>query len=975
MALFQPTNIIPSSFTEGVVDPDKDIAQVSWQVNGNSAMTAYQIDFYTSNGTSLSGGGTGKITDGIPEGGFYGTDRFGQPKIFTWTNQDKKTWHEYRTAIVADRTYQIKITQWYEGGDASGMQQIEAVVFATRTTPQLNIQRSSNAEFIDPKPFPEGSTLPASIGYFVGAYTQAQGAPVREVRWQVATWVNGGLGEILADTGNVDTPTLQYSFDGFFIGNQYAIRCSGKADYQTYGTQDFDSEWVYFTAQLNEEQQQGEYNGEFTVQCLPNENASLLEWESVEFIPPTFQPQDFNPDATNGMVLIPAANSVTWKDKVIISNGDEEHTPINFATPWTAAIKIKPLKGETSQNETVSGTAMTSVRSYTKTLQATNIEWQSIGSSSPNMWTAQITIKPESPYARVDLIANTPIETLGGSLQGYKQTEAGDGAINVQIIVNNKPTRTLIYIYYTGYTYTKSVTCKYDILRYTVQQTGDTTIKCDISTNDSQHLSVVIYGKTLGGSVSAKILIYLQTFVTQGKFFELGGSGVNLVLQENNLQLRNGEEVIQSLELHTSSTSVVAVLTPNTLKTFNFKGTSLYATQIKSIAYQQAPIKSVTVSGATGGLTLENVAVYQGDAANVLDLYENSEFKPVWNTTSYSLYLAANIIGNLEGGTGTSTGAGFRIYRQEVGSNVLTPIATVPSTTTAVKDYGIRSRKSYKYSLFVYDSNQTFMLNVDNDTVVATNFKNYSLLVCDYDSTNDTYHVRKQYIFALNLSEGSVGNNNSPILNANFTAYPTRMPSTQNYVSGTLQGLIGVIYTVPALIEQIGGIKHTAKPSTLDYIDSVDLEKELYDLSIAPYQLFLRDMKGHLRMVSTNGAISMTTNLKQKQQSISISLPWVEIGDASDVSIIQTPDDYGWNNDDQVLDVNLDVDPLSGVLSAYYPKPYNGTKFYLTGINREVLSAKTPVGVKPAEFDLSVKATEPSDGILTAAAKVNSKEE
>ena len=43
MALFQPTNIYPSSLGElgnGTVDITKPLA-VSWQVNGNSAMTAF----------------------------------------------------------------------------------------------------------------------------------------------------------------------------------------------------------------------------------------------------------------------------------------------------------------------------------------------------------------------------------------------------------------------------------------------------------------------------------------------------------------------------------------------------------------------------------------------------------------------------------------------------------------------------------------------------------------------------------------------------------------------------------------------------------------------------------------------------------------------------------------------------------------------------------------------------------------------
>ena len=86
---------------------------------------------------------------------------------------------------------------------------------------------------------------------------------------------------------------------------------------------------------------------------------------------------------------------------------------------------------------------------------------------------------------------------------------------------------------------------------------------------------------------------------------------------------------------------------------------------------------------------------------------------------------------------------------------------------------------------------------------------------------------------------------------------------------------------------------------------------------------------------------------------------------------IQTPDDYGWNNDNQVLDVQLDVDVATGELSATYPFPYNGTKFYLTGVNKENLTAKTPLGITPAQINLSEVAQEPNDGEVTATVKVN----
>ena len=64
MALFQPTNITPSSFSgpaAGTVDVTQNLT-VSWQVNGNSPMTAYQIIIMQNDTASTQVLDTGKIT-------------------------------------------------------------------------------------------------------------------------------------------------------------------------------------------------------------------------------------------------------------------------------------------------------------------------------------------------------------------------------------------------------------------------------------------------------------------------------------------------------------------------------------------------------------------------------------------------------------------------------------------------------------------------------------------------------------------------------------------------------------------------------------------------------------------------------------------------------------------------------------------------------------------------------------------------
>ena len=1077
MALFQPTNIIPSSFTVGVVDAEKDVAKISWQVNGNSAMTAFEIKFYQNNTDTTAITSTGRQNIA---GGFYGTDRFGQPKIYTWTAPENKTWGEFFAKFKNGEQYKFKIEQyWQEGGEEKSIEQLESSVFIMRSTPSMSIQRSPKGDFASPVPFPSGSTLPASIGYFVGDYSQEQGAPVREVRWQVATWVNGEAGEILADTGVVDTPTLEYSFNGFFIGNEYAVRCFGKSDYQTYGTQDFDSGWTYFTAKIPDDQKQSEYTGNFTAQCLPNENAVLLQWEGVEVIRPSFAPDDFQPAAPQGSVTLPAKRddveySITW-DK---QNAD----PMNFPAPWSLAWKgrasgikyyknfaahgnlgkclfspngkllligddlytvngmeISYVKAIESQGDgfsdnavafspdgktAVFGTAIYSVNGteFTYISEATR---EGIGMEGAYLHAATFSpdgkllvvggaINYHNPVGQSGLGSNATIFSVDGTEMTYIGDIAGAERSMVMDIAFS-PDGKLLVVGGNG----SGLECTYYSVNGTkVAKIGtvmaDTTLKdvysiafspdgklLVIGGNFKQSYVFSVSGTTLNyisdlptcgisgkvlfdpsgktlvlgvlfenlnvysvdgttfthfcdleedkfdekavfspdgtsfifyGRQSSKLFVY-KWFYPVGKLSEVKlNDGQKLSIQRKDflkIEARLNDTVIASADVQSDATHLAAILTPSQLIIYSY-GENI-SRSVAPASYSQKAITSVAILGADSGTTVDSVAVFRGSVPD--SLYQDPDFKPIWNSVRYEMYMAANFDGNFEGGTGTASGDGFRIYRQEVGSDILTPIATLNSTETSLKDFGLRSRKAYKYSLCAYDSNGAFMVRVENDTVVATCFKNYSLLVCDYNRENDAYHVRKQYLFALNLSEGSVGNNNSPTLSANFTPYPTRMPSTQNYASGTLQGLIGAIYTVPALIEQIGEFRHTAKPSTIDYFDSVDLEKELYDLSVTPYTLFLRDMKGHLRMVATSGAITMTQDLKKRQLSTTISLPWVEVGDASDVTIIQTKGDYGWDVAVQELDVRPDRDPATGLLAANYPKPYDGTKFYLTSKN------------------------------------------
>lgn len=997
--------------------------------------------------------------------------------------------------------------------------------------------------------------LATSIGYFHTNYMQEQGKPIRWVEWQVATASNGVVGDIIADTGKINTQTLDYSYNGFFNGQQYAIRCYGYSESEQY----CDTGWIIFNVNIKA---QGEYTGNFSVQCLPKENATLLQWEGVEVIPPRVSPEGYKPLIANGSVTLAQKNaetseeySVTWDKQIVVYNRESKTIPMNFEEPWTAVwkgdasfknnlintfysndLKVEDglfsyngkffatyLEGElivysvnnkefilifqkkVSQNNSsgniifspnnrllvlvhdrvfdiyelnnnvvvyvetnnqfnyngtymdfspnselflVNGYQTSSAYSYTQIFSVSNSNFVYSG-----------TVMKDSESVGLQRFCFSPIENLIYDVRLEFQDETYALCIDIYTI-NNVSITFLKKVLISNYNYLQfnllmrkpTITSNgkylflsfratedlsgYDILVFEISDDNfifkfnlpnppnvlavyphkikisddNNTIAVLMSAknegyflgmyyffNDNYYYLKRLNPKTKGNSINFfdfndynNLLIFSSNDnhgdieATMLYDFEMKSNGVLNELSLNNLNklklikqgiplhLTYNDEIITEALYAESFDNAIAIIQSNKAILNFYNNNQLVEKKVVEINLPQEPITSISINGGDNGIKVDCVSVFKGDGDDIIQLYDdNPNFEPVWNSDNYQLYMTANFNGNLEGGTGTSTGSGFRVYRREYNSNVLFPIATVPSTTLQVKDFGLRSGKLYEYYLYVYDSNDSFMTNVEGNQRVTTKYNSYSLMVCDYDSDNDEYHVRKQYLFINNATEGAMSNNNTPTINKNFTSYPTIMNSTSNYVSGTLSSLIGVIYTVPALIEQIGTYKFVKKPSTLDYFDSVDLQKELFQLSTLPYQLFLRDLKGNMRMVKITAPISMTVNTKQTQLSTTISIQWTEIDNADDVTVIQTPDDYGWNNDNQLLDVKLNVDTSTGELYAQYPRQYRGTKFTLVGANKEILQANTPIGITPANITLSNVAEQTTDGQLNATIKVN----
>ena len=95
------------------------------------------------------------------------------------------------------------------------------------------------------------------------------------------------------------------------------------------------------------------------------------------------------------------------------------------------------------------------------------------------------------------------------------------------------------------------------------------------------------------------------------------------------------------------------------------------------------------------------------------------------------------------------------------------------------------------------------------------------------------------------------------------------MIAPQNYQSGTLQSLIGVV-------------------NDGEYSDTIDLRDAIYNLSLTTNTLFLKNRKGDLLRIRPSVEISMETMDNTRAQALTVSFPWVEVGDASGVAVYRT---------------------------------------------------------------------------------------
>ena len=248
--LFQPSNITPDEINgTGTVDVTENVA-VSWLVNGNSPMTAYEIAFYQNDAESTAVWTTGKTTLGTP---FWGVNYDGTVEFFTVTLSGLSG-----HGLSNGTEYKMLITQWWSANDS--VTQSTASIILARKKPTLTMTAI-------PEPLTDKEAS------FTATYSQAQGDAIKWVRWEIA--YADDTENPFVDTGNIyGTGELQVDYDGFLTNTAYSVKCSVETEngvQATTGWTDFNVSYSLAAA-----------TGGASACQLANSSSVWVSWDRIE---------------------------------------------------------------------------------------------------------------------------------------------------------------------------------------------------------------------------------------------------------------------------------------------------------------------------------------------------------------------------------------------------------------------------------------------------------------------------------------------------------------------------------------------------------------------------------------------------------------------------------------------------------------------------------------------------------------------
>ena len=317
--LFQPTNITPdviNGIGNGTIDYTSGLT-VSWQVNGNTPMRAYQIYVYQNNSSSTAVYNTSKITLSTP---FSGVDYQGNLQMFTATTITSGN-------ISNGNQYKLMIRQWYGTGNDDYIDQKSMSVFNTRANPTTSISAVNG----------NGSSFTTSLATrnatFTGNYSQTQNDPIDYVSWKISGRDTAAVDSdyvTLYDSGKIyGTSELKLEYDGFLNGYSYVVEMSLQTSYgvKSTATKSFSVSWSVT-----------DLPSVVNVCKLNNQSTAMrLTWSGFRYdqgVPTGSY------SIANGVLKLPSGSNVVWNE--------ENGSALSIPTPWAVKVQSKLQKADMS---------------------------------------------------------------------------------------------------------------------------------------------------------------------------------------------------------------------------------------------------------------------------------------------------------------------------------------------------------------------------------------------------------------------------------------------------------------------------------------------------------------------------------------------------------------------------------------------------------------------------------------------------
>lgn len=306
MALYQPTNILPdykAGIGAGTVDLSRDFT-ISWQVNGNTALTKFRIVFYNANNPTTAVYNTGIVNANCPHSG---TDAYGNVDRMEFTMRRS----DFSGKLENGNTYHYIITSYWS--DTRFITTYSPAVMVGRSEPYLSIFKITGGAT-----YPR--TITGSVCDFGANYIQAQNRKINYARWTVA---NNATGAVLFDSGRVYGVTGSVlsggiSVAGFFPGNQYkaAIELQTEDGVTVTDAKIYDCDYAISSGV-----------GAVRAECAPGKTAVRVSLNQLVQMQGTL---------TNGRIY--EGNLELFEGGAAKWNTEEA----NISAPWTAVFSANP---------------------------------------------------------------------------------------------------------------------------------------------------------------------------------------------------------------------------------------------------------------------------------------------------------------------------------------------------------------------------------------------------------------------------------------------------------------------------------------------------------------------------------------------------------------------------------------------------------------------------------------------------------